>query len=596
MKKVAFTIFLILLSCQLALFSADIFTVASSGTVAEVQQAIKAGADVNARNDNGSTPLMYAAMSNINSEVVSVLIKAGADVNAKDSTGVTPLLVAAGANTISEVVSVLIKAGANVNARADNGTTPLMIAVRYSTNTEVLSVLIKAGADVNAMTDDGSTPLLFAALFNTNPDVVSVLIKAGADVNARNDDGSTPLMIAVRYNTNAEVLSMLIKAGADVNATAEEGSVTPLMLASGNNTNAEVVSLLIKSGANVNARTNEGFTPLMYAATSNTNSEVLSILIKAGADVNARFGGGFVPLMFAALRNTNPDVLSVLIMAGADISLMDDSGKTAFDYAKENPAIKGTKIYWELNGLEGNVNSTYGQKIKDFGRSSMIDYRNIPLEAKKREVEDYRKFLPEAKSIYDQPKEFVYKIDYDAKHDTADFLCEFYETSDDPSSRLNQQGAAQIVKLINPDMDPAYIDRNIGSMIESSVGQNLDYKGVWKEFTASFNSASNNIKISEKLMDLFVNNQNILDTPEFKVKQDEVFKYIDSMPVSKRTDYTNIGKFAGFLVSSGNHLPYMFSRWNQESVSTLRKLFSVKDSNGNELSDKAKWEIIKKIL
>ena len=91
MKKVAFTVFLILLSCQLALFSADIFTVASSGTVAQVQQAIKAGADVNARAEYGLSPLMYAAGFNTNPDVISVLIKAGADVNARNERGWTAL-------------------------------------------------------------------------------------------------------------------------------------------------------------------------------------------------------------------------------------------------------------------------------------------------------------------------------------------------------------------------------------------------------------------------------------------------------------------------------------------------------------------------
>ena len=128
MKKVAFTVFLILLSCQLALFSADIFTVAGSGTVVQVQQAIKAGADVNARAEYGSTPLMLAAMLNTNPGVVSLLIKAGADVNARDEDGETPLMFAAGTNTNPDVISVLIKAGADVNARNERGWTALKFA------------------------------------------------------------------------------------------------------------------------------------------------------------------------------------------------------------------------------------------------------------------------------------------------------------------------------------------------------------------------------------------------------------------------------------------------------------------------------------
>ena len=85
---------MILLSCQLALFSADIFTIAGSGTVAEVQQAINAGADVSAREVQGPTPLMWAVGYNTNPEVLSVLINAGADVNARAEGGATPLMFA----------------------------------------------------------------------------------------------------------------------------------------------------------------------------------------------------------------------------------------------------------------------------------------------------------------------------------------------------------------------------------------------------------------------------------------------------------------------------------------------------------------------
>ena len=63
-----------------------------------------------------STPLTHAASNNANAEVVSVLIKAGADLEARDEDGWTPLMLAARYNTNPEVVSALIKAGANVKA------------------------------------------------------------------------------------------------------------------------------------------------------------------------------------------------------------------------------------------------------------------------------------------------------------------------------------------------------------------------------------------------------------------------------------------------------------------------------------------------
>jgi len=74
--------------------------------------------------------------------------------------------------------------------------------------------------------------------------------------------------------------------------------------------------------------------------------------INKGADVNARDQIiGSTPLMYAAQYNPNPDVIQLLINNGADANLKDNEGKTALDYAEDNPKIKGTKVYWRLNDL-----------------------------------------------------------------------------------------------------------------------------------------------------------------------------------------------------------------------------------------------------
>ncbi|MDR1740446.1 MAG: ankyrin repeat domain-containing protein [Synergistaceae bacterium] len=133
------------------------------------------------------------------SEDVRAAIAAGADVNAKDKDGVTALIYAAEGNN-PEVLTVLIEAGADVNAKAKNGATALACAALFNSNPEVISVLVKAGADVNAKDDEGWTVLLHAAESKVNAKgKTEVLLEAGANVLSKTNDGSTILDIA-KYN------------------------------------------------------------------------------------------------------------------------------------------------------------------------------------------------------------------------------------------------------------------------------------------------------------------------------------------------------------------------------------------------------------
>ena len=74
----------------------DFFDLAKTGTPQSVQAAISQGADVNARDKDGSTPLMSAAQSNESPAVVTTLLKAGAYINTGDKNGVAALMYAAG--------------------------------------------------------------------------------------------------------------------------------------------------------------------------------------------------------------------------------------------------------------------------------------------------------------------------------------------------------------------------------------------------------------------------------------------------------------------------------------------------------------------
>ncbi|MDR1966368.1 MAG: ankyrin repeat domain-containing protein, partial [Synergistaceae bacterium] len=68
-----------------AMSDEEFFRLCENGLPAEVQAAIENGADVNARNDDGGTSLMYAAVRNNNADVIKILIKNGADVNTRNN-------------------------------------------------------------------------------------------------------------------------------------------------------------------------------------------------------------------------------------------------------------------------------------------------------------------------------------------------------------------------------------------------------------------------------------------------------------------------------------------------------------------------------
>lgn len=137
------------------------------------------------------TPLMLAAMANPNPEVVEVLCRAGADVNASDDNGRTALMNAASMNENPRVIHALLAAGADIHAVNAFGFTALIVAAIKNPNLDVHEALIAAGATVDAVSTDAdqATALLFACEGNSNPGVIRVLLDAGADPRRTTRDG-----------------------------------------------------------------------------------------------------------------------------------------------------------------------------------------------------------------------------------------------------------------------------------------------------------------------------------------------------------------------------------------------------------------------
>ena len=105
--------------------------------------------DIGARNHNGETPLHAFARFTFETRaqflgpaLVGLLVELGADKNARDDDGRTPLHSATLHNEHREVVEALLSLEPNVNVRDDNGRTPLY----YARNAAVVAALTNAGA------------------------------------------------------------------------------------------------------------------------------------------------------------------------------------------------------------------------------------------------------------------------------------------------------------------------------------------------------------------------------------------------------------------------------------------------------------------
>jgi ankyrin repeat protein len=245
--------------------SGELATAIQEGRRAAALAMIKAGADVNQAQPDGTRPIHWAVYR-VDHELVDALIANKARVDVANEFGHTPLAEAVRQGD-ARIVKTLLGAGSGTEGANADGQTALMVAIKNG-ELPVFQLLIDAGAKVNVVEKvQDQTPLMWAAAATRNAaDMVKVLIAKGATVNARARftdwpsqitsepraqyhayGGLTPLLYAARGGCYACV-EALIAAGADVNLPTPEG-VSPIMIALDNGNNG-IARLLMDRGGN----------------------------------------------------------------------------------------------------------------------------------------------------------------------------------------------------------------------------------------------------------------------------------------------------------------------------------------------------------
>jgi ankyrin repeat protein len=339
--------------------SSDVADAAMRGDNAAVRTLITQGADVNARQGDGSTALHWAVYKG-NMAMVEALIAAGADVKAATREGATPLSLAS-VNGDAAALAALLKAGADPNQPLRQGKTALMEASR-SGNVEAIRVLLDRGANLNVKESLRGTTALMWAASEGHAAAVQLLIQRGADFKARSAPGPrstrgggaggkagdprkaiAALAAAIAATQAGADQSVLSEAAA---ASLRGGSATPVTStsASANAANAAATLAALdndQDDAPARGGANDGgeLTPLVYAVKAN-DLESVKVLLAAGADVNQVTGYGWSPLLVAT-QNRFYRLGAFLLERGADPNLTNRGGWTPLYLATDNRNIEG---------------------------------------------------------------------------------------------------------------------------------------------------------------------------------------------------------------------------------------------------------------
>ncbi len=189
------------------------------GSDKSIDSLITAGQGLNEADDQGRGPLYYACARG-DGDLISRLVDKGADVNARDNLGDTPLMVLV-RNTfdVSPQALVLTAHGAKLDQQNDAGHSALIEAVLrgpgvldFRAETALVKALLDAGADANLRDASGAMAAHYAAAVGEPVSMFRTVLSATHDPRATNAEGFDPLLVAVR-NQHPVIARLMFQMG-----------------------------------------------------------------------------------------------------------------------------------------------------------------------------------------------------------------------------------------------------------------------------------------------------------------------------------------------------------------------------------------------
>jgi len=192
-----------------------LFAAAARGDAAEISRLAASGADVNAREAYGRTPLHVATFGR-HRDAIGALAKARADLNAKERDRYDAVTIAAVADDVA-TLKLLLQLGASAKQVTSRYDGTALIAAAHLGHDEVVKLLIDAGAPLDHVNNLGWTALIESIVLGQGGPrhvaTLTALVRAGANVNLADRNGQSPLQLA-RQRRYQAMIAILEQAGA----------------------------------------------------------------------------------------------------------------------------------------------------------------------------------------------------------------------------------------------------------------------------------------------------------------------------------------------------------------------------------------------
>ncbi|XP_059141177.1 putative ankyrin repeat protein RF_0381 [Physella acuta] len=296
----------------------------SSTTIIDL--LLKSGANTNAVDEHGRTPLHLAAITGDHA-LVEALVRRGAKINNVDNFGMFPLHFSI-LYKCHELTQCLIEDYRSLFfLNRDTLSSSLYLAI-LNDDTSLVESLFKHGARIKK----GSGAEVLISLEHANYDVTLDLLEHGADANVKDSNGIPALLKAIRIASPGSSVTRPNAFGLKSPASLSgNGSMVNINYPKWYKCSRYLIKSFLDSGADVSATDNEGNTCLHVAAEF-CSADIVELFVEHKAVVNVQNVKGETPLMMAC-RGGNVEAVRYLLSVGADVLLVNVNKDTALHYA-----------------------------------------------------------------------------------------------------------------------------------------------------------------------------------------------------------------------------------------------------------------------